>query len=73
MKQLGIQWAYHARFHCTNRLVFSIMRYIRRRMEEIIDTMTGVGTDNGTAICTGNRLSLDKKKRKNKTKIRKDD
>jgi hypothetical protein len=31
-------------------------------MEEIIDTMTGVGTDNGTAICTRNRLSLDIKK-----------
>jgi hypothetical protein len=33
-------------------------------MEEIIDTMTGVGTDNCTAICTRNRLSLDRKKKK---------
>lgn len=58
-------WAYHARFHCTDRLVFSIMRYVRRRMEEIIDTMTGVGTDNCTAICTRNRLSLNIRKEKN--------
>ena len=56
--------AYHARFHRTNRLVFSIMRYVRCTMEEIIDTMTGVGTDNCTAICTRNRLSLDRKKKK---------
>ena len=33
-------------------------------MEEIIDTMTGVSTDNCTAICTRNRLSLNIKENK---------
>jgi hypothetical protein len=40
-------------------------------MEEIIDTMTGVGTDNCTAICPRNRLSLEKKELDQKHKIRK--
>ena len=33
---------YHARFHCTNRLVFSIMRHIGPTVEQVIDSVSTI-------------------------------
>jgi len=47
----------HSGFHRPNGLVFGVMRDIGRGVEQVVDTMTGVGADHRTAISSCNRLN----------------
>ena len=48
---------YHAGLHCTNSPIFCIVRDIRRRVEQIVDTVPGIMSYHGTSVTARHRLS----------------
>ena len=48
---------YLTRLHSPNRLVLGVMRDIRSTMEEIVDTVTTIRSDDRTAVCSCNRFA----------------
>ena len=48
---------YLTRLHSPNRLVFGVMRDIRSTMEEIVDTVTTIRSDDRTAVRSCNRFA----------------
>ena len=49
--------AYLTRLHSPNRLVLGIMRDIGSTMEEIVDTVTTIRSDDRTAVRSCNRFA----------------
>lgn len=52
---------HHSGFHRPNGFIFSVMGDVRRRVEQIIDTVAGVATNCCAASSSSNRLSAAKR------------
>jgi hypothetical protein len=57
--------AYHARLHGSDGPILGVMRNVGRTVEKVVDAMTGVLPDNGTAGGTSDGLTEFRERRQN--------